>query len=135
MRYGNCVAANARDHHAQANSEETTSAEGLAFSDRPGTSNGATEAINGRLAHLLSVALGLRNFSNSSSRQSVYVFHPDTTMRVRASIRSRGAPMVGRTTSELKAAPRPRCQPEALGSWRHEVEGSTENRMVCGRTA
>jgi hypothetical protein len=33
----------------------------LAYFDRPGTSNGPTEAINGRLEHLRGSALGLRN--------------------------------------------------------------------------
>ncbi len=31
----------------------------LAYFDRPGTSNGPTEAINGRLEHLRGTALGL----------------------------------------------------------------------------
>lgn len=38
----------------------------LAYFDRPGTSNGPTEAINGRLEHLRGSALGFRNFTNSS---------------------------------------------------------------------
>lgn len=36
----------------------------LAFFDHPGTSNGPTEAINGRLEHLRGTALGFRNLSN-----------------------------------------------------------------------
>jgi transposase len=32
--------------------------------DRPGTSNGTTEAINGRLEHLRGSALGFRNLTN-----------------------------------------------------------------------
>ncbi|VEH41213.1 Transposase and inactivated derivatives [Kocuria rosea] len=36
----------------------------LAYFDRPGTSNGPTEAINGRLEHLRGFALGFRNFTN-----------------------------------------------------------------------
>lgn len=36
----------------------------LAFFDRPGTSNGPTEAINGRLEHLRGTALGFRNLTN-----------------------------------------------------------------------
>ena len=36
----------------------------LAFFDRPGTSNGPTEAINGRLEHLRGSALGFRNLAN-----------------------------------------------------------------------
>ena len=40
----------------------------LAFFDRPGTSNGPTEAINGRLEHLRGSALGFRNLTNSIAR-------------------------------------------------------------------
>ena len=36
----------------------------LAYFDRPGTSNGPTEAINGRLEHLRGSALGFRNLTN-----------------------------------------------------------------------
>lgn len=35
----------------------------LAFFDRPGTSNGPTGAINGRLEHLRGSALGFRNLT------------------------------------------------------------------------
>jgi transposase len=40
----------------------------LAYFDRPGTSNGPTEAINGRLEHLRGPALGLRNLTNYIAR-------------------------------------------------------------------
>jgi len=40
----------------------------LALFDRPGTSNGPTEAINGRLEHLLGSALGFRNLTNYIAR-------------------------------------------------------------------
>lgn len=40
----------------------------LAFFDHPGTSNGPTEAINGRLEHLRGTALGFRNLTNYISR-------------------------------------------------------------------
>ncbi len=40
----------------------------LAYSDRPGTSNGPTEAINGRLEHLCGSALGFRNLINYIAR-------------------------------------------------------------------
>ncbi len=36
--------------------------------DRPGTSNGPTEAINGRLEHLRSTALGFRNLTDYITR-------------------------------------------------------------------
>lgn len=40
----------------------------LAYFDRPGTSNGPTEAINGRLEHLRGSALGFRNLTNCIAR-------------------------------------------------------------------
>ncbi|GAA4730367.1 hypothetical protein GCM10023350_12010 [Nocardioides endophyticus] len=36
--------------------------------DRPGTSNGPTEAINGRLGHLRGSAFGFRNLTNYIAR-------------------------------------------------------------------
>lgn len=40
----------------------------LSFFDRPGTSNGPTEAINGRLEHLRGIALGFRNLTHYIAR-------------------------------------------------------------------
>ncbi len=40
----------------------------LAYFDRPGTSNGPTEAFNGRLEHLRGSALGFRNLTNYIAR-------------------------------------------------------------------
>ena len=40
----------------------------LAYFDRPGTSNGPTEAINGRLEHLRGTALGFCNLTNDIAR-------------------------------------------------------------------
>jgi len=40
----------------------------LAFFDLPGTSNGPTEAINGRLEHLRGSALGFRNLTHYVAR-------------------------------------------------------------------
>ena len=40
----------------------------LAFFDRPATSNGPTEAINGRLEHLRGSALGFRNLTHYIAR-------------------------------------------------------------------
>jgi transposase len=40
----------------------------LAYFDRLGTSNGPTEAINGRLEHLRGSALGFRNLTNYITR-------------------------------------------------------------------
>lgn len=41
----------------------------LAYFDHPGTSNGPTEATNGRLEHLRGIALGFRNISNYITRR------------------------------------------------------------------
>ncbi len=43
-------------------------AEVLAYFARPGTSNGPTEAVNGRLEHLRGSALGVRNLTNYIAR-------------------------------------------------------------------
>ena len=43
-------------------------ADALAYFERPGTSNGPTEAINGRLEHLYGSALGFRNLTNHIAR-------------------------------------------------------------------
>ena len=40
----------------------------LAYSGRPGTSNGPTEAISGRLEHLFGSAFGFRNLTNHIAR-------------------------------------------------------------------
>lgn len=40
----------------------------LAYFDRPHTSNGPTEAINGRLEHLRGLALGFRNLTHYIAR-------------------------------------------------------------------
>ncbi len=40
----------------------------LAYFDRPGTSNGPTEAINGRLEHLRGSALGFRDLTHYIAR-------------------------------------------------------------------
>lgn len=40
----------------------------LAYFERPGTSNGPTEALNGRLEHLRSSALEFRNLTNYIAR-------------------------------------------------------------------
>jgi len=44
------------------------SADVLAYFTRPGTSNGPTEAINGRLEHLRGSALGFHNLTNYITR-------------------------------------------------------------------
>jgi transposase len=53
----------------------------LAKFDRPRTSNGPTEAINGRLEHLRGSALGLRNLTNYITRSLLEsgAFRPDYT--------------------------------------------------------
>ena len=54
----------------------------LAYFDRPGTSNGPTEAINGRLEHLRGSALGFRNLTNYIARSLLETggFDPDYTL-------------------------------------------------------
>lgn len=47
---------------------KSRAADVLAFFDRPGTSNGPTEALNGRLEHLRGSALGFRNLTNYIAR-------------------------------------------------------------------
>jgi transposase len=55
----------------------------LAFFDRPGSSNGPTEAINGRLEHLRGIALGFRNLTHYMARSLLHSggfrqqLHPD----------------------------------------------------------
>ena len=44
----------------------------LAFFDHPHTSNGPTEAINGRLEHLRGIALGFRNLDSYTIRSLIY---------------------------------------------------------------
>ena len=53
----------------------------LGYFDRPGTSNGPTEAINGRLEHLRGSALGFRNLTNDIARSLLEpaVSDPDYT--------------------------------------------------------
>jgi hypothetical protein len=52
----------------RANILKQRAADVLAYFDRPGTSNGPTEAINGRLEHLRASALGFRNLANYIAR-------------------------------------------------------------------
>ncbi len=57
----------------------------LAYFDRPGTSNGPTEAINGRLEHLRGSALGFRNLTNYVARSLLEAggFRPGLHRRLR----------------------------------------------------
>jgi transposase len=56
----------------------------LAYFDRPGTSNGPTEAINGRLEHLRGSALGFRNLTNYIARSLLETggFRPQLHRRI-----------------------------------------------------
>ena len=58
-----CAKRTDRADHPRAN-PAPQSRDVLAYFDRPGTSNGPTEAINGRLEHLRGTALGFRNLTN-----------------------------------------------------------------------
>ena len=71
----------------------------LAYFERPGTSNGPTEALNGRLEHLRGSALGFRNLTNYIARSLLetggfrpQLLHPDWD-----------APVTSRTDAELLA--------------------------------
>ena len=44
----------------------------LAYFDHPRTSNGPTEAINGRLEHLRGIALGFRNLTHYTIRSLIH---------------------------------------------------------------
>ena len=44
----------------------------LAYFDRSRTSNGPTEAINGRLEHLRGIALGFRNLTHYTIRSLIH---------------------------------------------------------------
>ncbi|SDO72165.1 Transposase [Nakamurella panacisegetis] len=57
----------------------------LAYFDRPGTSNGPTEAINGRLEHLRGSALGFRSLTNYIARSLMETggFRPGLHLRLR----------------------------------------------------
>ncbi|GAA4882656.1 hypothetical protein GCM10023203_37940 [Actinomycetospora straminea] len=54
----------------------------LAYFDRPGTSNGPTEAMNGRLEHLRGSALGFRNLTHYIARSLLEAggFRPQLTL-------------------------------------------------------
>jgi transposase len=57
----------------------------LAYFERPGTSNGPTEAINGRLEHLRGTALGFRNLTHYIARSLLETggFRPQLHPRMR----------------------------------------------------
>jgi len=69
----------------------------LAYFDRPGTSNGPTEAINGRLEHLRGSALGFRNLTNYIARSLLETggFSPDPRARLSRGVVSGSVPRVG----------------------------------------
>ena len=48
------------------------SADILAYFDHPGSSNGPTEAVNGRLEHLRGIALGFRNLASYTIRSLIH---------------------------------------------------------------
>jgi len=66
LRHG--VPAALSELHTLGRTLNTRAADVLAYFDRPGTSNGPTEAINGRLEHLRGSALGFRNLTNYIAR-------------------------------------------------------------------
>ncbi|KAA8737382.1 transposase [Actinomyces johnsonii] len=44
----------------------------MAYFDHPRTSNGPTEAVNGRLEHLCGIALGFRNLTHYTIRSLIH---------------------------------------------------------------
>jgi len=66
LRHG--VPAALSELHTLGRTLNTRAADVLAYFDRPGSSNGPTEAINGRLEHLRGSALGFRNLANYIAR-------------------------------------------------------------------
>jgi transposase len=62
---------------------KTRAADVLAYFDRPGTSNGPTEAINGRLEHVRGSAIGFRNLTNYIARSLLEIggFRPQLPLR------------------------------------------------------
>jgi transposase len=65
---GHGVPAALTELHRLGRTLKRRAADVLAYFDRPGTSNGPTEAINGRLEHLRGSALGFRNLTNYIAR-------------------------------------------------------------------
>ena len=74
----------ARDQNARPDAEQTAG-DIPAYFHRPGTSNGPTEAINGRLEHLRGSALGFRNLTNYIARSLLEAdgFRPGLHLRLR----------------------------------------------------
>lgn len=82
----------------------------LAYFDRPGTSNGPTEAINGRLEHLRGSALGFRNLTNYIARSLLETggFRPQLHPRMRRATLELvsscgGLRLLGRATNSVVA--------------------------------
>ncbi len=83
----------------------------LAFFDRPGTSNGPTEAINGRLEHLRGSALGFRNLTHYIARSLLEAggFRPPTTPSTAMSPFGDGERPLGGRIPGLRASREPRA--------------------------
>ncbi|WP_265977848.1 transposase [Mycobacterium canetti] len=67
-RHGDAVPAALTEVITLGRTLKKRAADVLAYFDRPGTSNGPTEAINGRLEHLRGSALGFRNLTHYIAR-------------------------------------------------------------------
>jgi transposase len=79
----------------------------LAYFDRPGTSNGPTEAINGRLEHLRGSALGFRNLINYIARSLLETggFRPRLHPSILQSRQTRSAQLIRDGLDGLPADP------------------------------
>jgi Transposase len=108
----------------------------LAYFDRPGTSNGPTEAINGHLEHLRGSALRFRNFTNYIARSLLETggFRPRLHPALRTSsypnaIRDpqefRGMPRGRRTSTWTRHLDRRLCEPDSSALTRRIAAGIT----------
>src|SRR5699024_3071713 len=90
----------------------------LAFFTRPGTSNGPTEAINGRLEHLRGPALGFRNITHYIARCLLESggFSPGLHSQLRLAVTGH-LPLVVRFDAEARATPIPNLA-AAMPAWR-----------------
>jgi transposase len=79
----------------------------LAYFDRPGTSNGPTEAINGRLEHLRGSALSFRNLINYIARSLLETggFRPRLHPSILQSRQTRSAQVIRDGLDGLPADP------------------------------
>ena len=79
----------------------------LAYFDRPRTSNGPTEAINGRLEHLRGIALGFRNLASYTIRSLIHTGRLKDHLKATTSTSRQAPPTTPSNTKSRKSLPRP----------------------------